>query len=389
MLTKPFDQIEKADIDQLVASGVREGRSIEYKRTISLANDDEKKKVLASVSSFANAGGGDLLYGVAADDGVPIEARGISGTSKDQLELQLAGAIRNGIEPRIPGLRVQFIDGFEEGSVLHVRVPRSWNGPHMVTLGGLSKFYTRSGANKHQMDWGEIRSAFAASEELPEKINRFRMERLARIVAGETLPWKLGGSVRLVLHFMPVVSFSPEFQIDIGKATEPTVGLKPSFRSRGWSPLYNVDGVVAYDGPAQSQQQISLAYTQLFRSGRVEAVQSFDRRDPFRLSPASFENYILGNVNDKLSMLKALDVLFPIVVAVSILGVKGATPYVDEFMPFEHPVDRDELILPDVMLNDDGGDPNEYFRTTFNTLWNAFGLRHSNRYDDSGKIVKE
>jgi len=69
MVPKQFGDIKKSDIDALLATGVAEGRTIEYKLTLPGNTDQDKKEFLADISSFANAAGGDLLYGVAAPEG--------------------------------------------------------------------------------------------------------------------------------------------------------------------------------------------------------------------------------------------------------------------------------------------------------------------------------
>ena len=71
MIPKRFDEITKADIDALVANGVAEGRTLDYKRTLPGGKDDEKREFLADVSSFANAAGGDIIFGVEEDQGIP------------------------------------------------------------------------------------------------------------------------------------------------------------------------------------------------------------------------------------------------------------------------------------------------------------------------------
>jgi predicted HTH transcriptional regulator len=64
MITKPFDQINHADIIDLLSNLVQEGRTIEYKEDLNFQDNSEKKEFLADVSSFANAGGGDIVFGV-------------------------------------------------------------------------------------------------------------------------------------------------------------------------------------------------------------------------------------------------------------------------------------------------------------------------------------
>jgi len=388
MIHKPIEKIEKVDIDQLIISVIREGRAIEYKRDLSLSNADEKRKVLAAISSFANAGGGDVLYGVTADAGVPKDAAGIPIADKDQLELQLTNLVRDGIEPRIIGIKTKIIDGFPNGHVVLIRVPRSWNGPHVVALGDLSKFYTRTGAGKHQMDWGEIRSAFAASAELPERINRFRMERLAKIVAGETLSWNLDGQGRLVIHLLPLASFTPGFQIEFSKATQQPNLLRPSAKGGGGlSYLFNIDGVIAYDGSGRGNEKVSFSYAHLFRTGCMEIVEGLYGFGQLKISLEAVENTIVRELQRNFEILKNMNVPWPAVVAVSLVGVRGAVPDMGfSFRPPDEPVDRNELLLPDITLEDNTGDPNEYLRPVFNTLANAFGFRRSNRYDETGKV---
>ena len=64
MIPKEFDTIGKEDIEALVANAVSEGRTIEYKEKLPGGTDDDRREFLADASSFANAGGGDLIYGI-------------------------------------------------------------------------------------------------------------------------------------------------------------------------------------------------------------------------------------------------------------------------------------------------------------------------------------
>jgi hypothetical protein len=90
MIQKPLDRIEKEDIDSLVANEVREDRTLEYKQALPTNSDDEKREFLADISSFANASGGDILYGVeekrdasGKTTGIPENATGIAGLNAD------------------------------------------------------------------------------------------------------------------------------------------------------------------------------------------------------------------------------------------------------------------------------------------------------------------
>ena len=49
----------------LIVRGLKaEGRTLDYKRTLPGSTDEEKREFLADVSSFANAAGGDIVYGI-------------------------------------------------------------------------------------------------------------------------------------------------------------------------------------------------------------------------------------------------------------------------------------------------------------------------------------
>jgi len=131
VIPKRFENITKADIDALVTNAVAEGRTIDYKRTLPGGTDDEKREFLANVSSFANAAGGDILYGVEEDKGIPTAANGLPGIDPDAEILRLDNIIRSGIEPRVPAVQIKAVDGFSAGPVMVLRAPKSWSSPHM------------------------------------------------------------------------------------------------------------------------------------------------------------------------------------------------------------------------------------------------------------------
>ena len=212
MIHKAIDAIDKSDIESLVLDSVAEGRAIEYKQSLPGGKDSEKKEFLADVSSFANASGGDLLYGVEEQrdsdgkpTGLPVSVHGLAIANTDSEIRRLENIIRDGIRPRIPGVHLRTVDGFPSGSVLIIRVQKSYNAPHMVTYQEHSRFYSRNSKGKYPLDVGEIRSAFALSEELPQRIRQFRNERLAPIVADET-PVPLIPGPKFVLNILPVTA---------------------------------------------------------------------------------------------------------------------------------------------------------------------------------------
>ena len=104
MINKQIDEITEEDIENLILNKEREGKTIEYKRDFPDNTDKSKKKYLASIASFANSFGGDLIFGVEEnrDTGEPTNHEGIECQNPDQDVLRLIQLIRDGIEPIIP-----------------------------------------------------------------------------------------------------------------------------------------------------------------------------------------------------------------------------------------------------------------------------------------------
>ena len=118
MLQKPLSEITIDDLSELVANAVSESRNLEFKRELCGTTDSDKKEFLADVSAFANATGGDLIFGIDEVDGVASAIVGVQNNDLDSQILRLESLIRDGIEPRIPGVRCQLIPSGSLGPVL-------------------------------------------------------------------------------------------------------------------------------------------------------------------------------------------------------------------------------------------------------------------------------
>lgn len=130
-----------------------------------------------------------------------------------------------GIAPRIPGVSMHSLPLSNGSSALIVKIPKSWASPHMVTLGGTSRFFSRNSAGKYRLDVDEIRSAFLATDAISNRIREFRLANL--YTADNSSP----SSYRI-----------------------------------------NIDGLVTY---LVFQDKSFPSYTQLFRNGAIEAVSQF------------------------------------------------------------------------------------------------------------------
>lgn len=159
LIDKPLNLIAEQDLLDLISNQVREDKRIEFKLTLPGNSDKEKKEFLADISSFANASGGDLIFGMKAQAGLPSNLVGLQLASLDAEILRLENILRDGLDPRIPNVGIQGVT-LKSASALVIRVPRSWIPPHRVKYGGTSRFYSRNSAGKYELDVSEMRPLF-------------------------------------------------------------------------------------------------------------------------------------------------------------------------------------------------------------------------------------
>jgi predicted HTH transcriptional regulator len=190
MIAKRLDQITADDLEALVREGVPERRGIEYKEALPDRSDASRLEFLRDASSFANAQGGHIVYGIrekrdsGVPTGIPEALVGLGKVNTGATINSLEDIVRSGIEPRM-GIEAREVP-CKNGPMIVFHVPRSYSAPHMVTRGADNGFYTRSSAGKYRMSADEIRNAFLESDSLGERLRAFRRSRIARILAGET-----------------------------------------------------------------------------------------------------------------------------------------------------------------------------------------------------------
>lgn len=391
---KPFTELDESDLQALVADRRPESRSLDYKRDLNFTKDDERRELARDLSSFANASGGDLIYGVEeAKDlsgkplGYPSSLVGVAGNF-DDIKLRIENIARDLIDPRIQGLRVHKVEGcFPNGPIIIVRVPRSWIGPHMLSFQKQTHFFSRNSAGRHPLDVREIRAAFLAGTEQATKIQHFRDRRLGAIVAAETpVPLYLEEAVRTVLHVVPVGDREGA-PIDLVRLYESSL-LRPQ-QANSWSRRFNLDGVVAYVG--KDSESPGHSYAQGFRDGSFEAVvagfSNSRAAKPFELFPVGLETDVVEALASFLVIYREYHVDGPFAVMLSVYGARGASLSTGSprwgHHQKPHMIDRDLLALPEVVAETAAVDPRLLLRPAFDALWQSGGYPRSPSYDDS------
>ena len=98
---KKLEDLSEADLASLISNSVAESRLIEYKQELRNSSDAERKEFFADVSSFANASGGHLIYGLQENAGTPTGIAPLAVADVNAETLRLESMIRDSIEPRM------------------------------------------------------------------------------------------------------------------------------------------------------------------------------------------------------------------------------------------------------------------------------------------------
>jgi hypothetical protein len=385
-----FEAVSERDLRDLVDTGVPEGILYDYKLQTYGRADADVKEYLKDVSSFANTAGGHLIIGMDEASGLPTGLMPLSIPDPDQELQRLENLARDGVEPRIVGLRMKAVSLATGGVIIVVRIPKSWNPPHRVSARNTNRFYARNSAGAYELSVEELRVLFTSASSAIDRMRAFRAERLARIDSGEAITPLPVDRGRLVAHFVPLASFGLGDQIDLEKAYSLHSSLRP-MGSMGLTPRFNFEGFANFSmGP----DGLCSSYTQVFRNGIIEAVRIrmlAEREGGVLVIPSlAFDKYIFEVLPMYMTALRDLNVPPPITIMITLQGVRGARLGVKRDW-FDDPpaLDRAVLELPEVVVERYGTEE-EYqkaVRPAFDALWNSAGYPCSRYFDSDDRWV--
>jgi hypothetical protein len=389
MIGKNIEEITEEDLQSLVENEVLESRTIEYKSALNIGRDKDKREFLADVSSFTNASGGDLIFGIKEDGGIPKEVEGISIDSLDDLKGKIEDLIRNGIEPKMPPVQFKDIKLSNSNIVLILRIPKSWRSPHRVILKKDYRFFSRNSHGKQFLDVEEIRLAFNFSETFTDRIKKFREDRISNLMAGES-PVSLEEGAKFLLHLIPINSFNIGQNYEIESIISDINRLKPIYGMPA-NRRYNIDGFLVYDLIDEKTD----SYVQIYRNGIIEACVTSLINNPEKLLTRSFhEKQLIQSLNSYLNIYNELNVELPVFIFLTVLGVKGfaMSPHSRSIPIRLNPpnvIDRDVLLLPELLIEDYEVKASKILKPCFDSVWNACGQSKSPNYDENGEWCPE
>lgn len=388
VINKKLEDIEEKDLQHLIDEEIIENKILDYKLDLTGRIESEKKKFLANISSFANASGGDIIFGVKEnrDNGKPEALIGIEIENVDQELLRLDQLIRDGIEPNIPSslIKIQPIKLSNSKYIIIIRINKSWLGPHRVSYKAWDRFYSRSTNGKYRFDVQELKSAFILSETIGEKIKQFREKRISAIYANQ-LPIPFYESPKIVLHFIPLNSFSPGQRYDLKNIS--LYDIQPLASSK-FSHRYNIDGLLTYSSFQNNVE--SSSYVQLFRNSIIEVVNSellWTGKEQKLILINAIEKVLVEYFPRYMNVFKKFDINSPVFFFLTLIGVK------DYKIPLKvpwrinetYPIDRDLVLIPEIMIEHFDFEPSQILKPIFDSIWNACGYERSFNYTKEGK----
>ncbi len=372
------------ELRALVGSGVGNALGVAFRPYLPQQTDAGTLEFLSDVASFANGPGGEILYGATAIANEPVGLRGFDMRVVLDALTWAEDAIAAGISPRVIGVKFRVVELPKQKALLALSVPKSWAGPHLVSFHDANQFYSRNQQGKYLLNVAELRAAFLLSESLRDKLKNFRLERM-NAITNRSLTVQLSAAPKTVLHVVPLCAFAPGFRIDLQKvaAMEPAA-IRP-MQARGLVTHFNYDGMVSFS----SQEKYAYSYLQVFRNGCLEAGETLmlELRDGRKYIPGvAFEKEIIQCGERMVALLRQLEVNPPYVVMLSFLGVRGYSMFIGSmrWQSNAHQIERDDLYLDDVIVEDPAQDFSRIIRPAFDQVWNSCGWAKSMNYDDAG-----
>lgn len=362
-------------VTDLVGQQVRESRSVEFK----VAQAERTDEFLADVSALANTIGGEIFYGVREEQGVAVEAPGIDLTNPDEEIQRLENCLRTGMDPRIPGVAIEWLPLAGSRGFLHVRVERSWLGPHRVMAN--SRYYRRGDSQKYPMDSSQIREAILQTETLTDRVKRFRDERTALILSGDS-PIAMADGPRLIVHLLPQSAFTSPKLIDLNRSSRWIGPLRMSSYSH--NTLRTLEGLVSYSGDLEQ----TTAYSLLFRDGCIEGVMSMGAAEGL-LYPEEFEAALVHTLPHYLRELSDQSIGAPFYVLITLAGVRGRRLGMSNRVGLMSAptLRRDAIALPALEWEAAPANVAPAIKPNMDLVWNAFGYERSFNFTAQGEYI--
>jgi hypothetical protein len=216
-----------------------------------------------------------------------------------------------------------------------------------------------------------------------EKASAFRTERVSALAGGQALV-PIAPGPKIVMHCIPLESFGTETERDIFAldGVNPMYWQEQEGGLRAWRMETNLEGNSCFDLQGELP---SLAYTQIFRTGAIEAVRAGILSGlvfPKIIPSLSYERAVVTYVPHCFELMRRLGCEAPILLGISLVGVKGL-----KLADSRKEIEQDVLMLPEIMVEDLSIRPSSLLKPALDRVWNACGVSGSPYFDNAGNWV--
>jgi len=209
------------------------------------------------------------------------------------------------------------------------------------------------------------------------EIREYRTMRIMKIKNGET-PKPLDNDnerSKIVFHLVPINAFAPSMIFNLSWLHENLDSLKPIYSSV-WNAQYNSDGFFTYGHSVTNNQGLVGSYVQVFHNGIIEASDLRLLFDGYIRGPL-FKQGLVEALFRFLSCQQKIGVELPLFAMLSMIKVKGFRLVTGQDSMESHKIEKEDLLFPEVQIDDFNPDPSEALKPLFDMVWNAAGLPES------------
>jgi hypothetical protein len=394
VLSRNIADINEALLTTVCQEHWPETQTLEFKRQLPATDEKGRHEFLKDVCAFANAAGGDIVYGVQEDASghagqvLPIATATFP---VDATRRRLAQIVEGGIEPRVSGVVFHPVTLASGDYVMVVRVPSSFRRPHRYRLGDHTRWVVRADTHTADLTYAQIKDAFDTGASLGEKARQFRDDRLSRVLSGTNArPLKPGP--RCVVHLIPLAAFAGPSVVDVVTLHD---NRYTDFMFHDWggaSRTFNLDGLLVHPGSPKD-----VAYTQVFRSGALEAARWVGRhwiqseRDRTSIPSADVTAFIRDALFMFVQATKKWGIAGPAIAAAALLDVgEHRFAYMSQGgWLSEVQTDRPNFVIPEVWVDQLAAvdDADTLARPLLDTLWQAFDHARCAYYNAQGAWI--
>lgn len=342
MIDVTIDEINEATLQRLINNQVAESRALEFKREVPGGGDEATREFLADVTAFANAQGGDIIYGISEANGVAADLSGVELDNPDSEILRLETKLRTGVDPRLIGVRTKYVPLANGRSALVLRIPASLSAPHRVTFKHGARFFGRNSGGKYELDVRDLKHAFTESAQLPQQFRQLHAEAITAS-QGFDMPFAIENAPTGVVSVAPLGLFRDERKIPVTRdnAVVPV-------RVGAYSALDTIEGVLVHAPIDETGRVTSYALTH--RTARTDCayviggVRQQNGEESRTVWPSVFESGLIEMAHASQTRLRQHGIEGPWVILVSIIGAKGFRMVLGDGYPTDAAF-RDDVLL--------------------------------------------